>query len=703
MPPKTLVDAIKARTFVPFVGSGLSVSVGRGVFPDWKGLIELLARKLEDEQLSEAARDVRDHLTAKRFPEAAELASEKLKSRRFGNVMTSAFRIPRPPAADLSAVEALWRLRPPAVITTNYDAVLAWPFEPRVSTPYPCAMVRPKVVHNDDPGLVEDLVGATGTDQDPFIWHLHGSVERPSTIILTKRQYEGLYGADHKQTKEYVSALEQFRGLIANRVLLFIGFSLDDPFVCKQLDYILDVTAKQNPVSFLLMKKGEKDPAEILKRYQVQIIEFEDFGPPMVRAINELAEAAWGLDAPGATVAGALVDLVDGLRRILQRMAPEPAVVGRAFNRWKPVAWPAFPLGGDGISLALAGVEKLASAMRQGNGHHPLLELVRDIAAAAPDAERSQLTTWIGHAAAALGANAADRAALKAGGFSIPEGATSDESYVLVRFEEEGTETWRVQAWLFSGGEPQKLFPDERSAGRGDLPAVIYELLDQLAALELAPEQTAVAFMVPRALLIEAIDQLAPMAEFTPSPPIGVSHAVTVRPLERLKHPTNLRRLGTTWKELKKRASSAFRLDDALPSAVPQGAVWLTPADAGPALIERLQKNNVVCAVLAAPPAASAAQPASDLFSCVLQAAVPAVFWLREPAAADLVTARTRIAALLEEQTKALPHRVWQLRQSARDLGQPAHPGQCLVLLWDDADRLPPDRNPMNRAGIPRT
>jgi hypothetical protein len=35
-PAATLVDAVKLRAAVPFVGSGLSVSIGRGLFPDWK-------------------------------------------------------------------------------------------------------------------------------------------------------------------------------------------------------------------------------------------------------------------------------------------------------------------------------------------------------------------------------------------------------------------------------------------------------------------------------------------------------------------------------------------------------------------------------------------------------------------------------------------------------------------------------------------
>jgi hypothetical protein len=103
------------------------------------------------------------------------------------------------------------------------------------------------------------------------------------------------------------------------------------------------------------------------------------------------------------------------------------------------------------------------------------------------------------------------------------------------------------------------------------------------------------------------------------------------------------------------------------------------------------------------PPLSEATDATTDLFNCVLQAAVPAVVWLRQPAAADLATARSNVTALLKDATTPLPHRVWQLRQAASGQSDAAHPGRCLVLLWDDADRLPPDQDPTNRAVVPRS
>ena len=83
----------------------------------------------------------------------------------------------------------------------------------------------------------------------------------------------------------------------------------------------------------------------MLAGQHVQVIEFEDFGPPMVRAIGEIADEAWGHTTVAVSVPAALVGLVDDVKIQLRQIAPSPAVVGRAFNRWRPASWPAFHSG----------------------------------------------------------------------------------------------------------------------------------------------------------------------------------------------------------------------------------------------------------------------------------------------------------------------------------------------------------------------
>src|SRR5262245_31030879 len=143
-PPQSLVDAIRDRTLVPFVGAGLSVGAVHGLtpdkqFPDWNGLIRRLAGRLRDEQKAAAADQVEADLPDTMA--AAQRAVDNLGRRLFLDEMERAFGRARPPVgANLSAVQAVWRLQPRFVITTNYDLVLEWPWD----------RAEIQRIHNDD-------------------------------------------------------------------------------------------------------------------------------------------------------------------------------------------------------------------------------------------------------------------------------------------------------------------------------------------------------------------------------------------------------------------------------------------------------------------------------------------------------------------------------------------------------------------------
>ena len=54
-PPKSLIDAVRQKTLVPFIGAGMSVGAVHDLtpdkqFPDWNGLILRLAKRLENDQ-----------------------------------------------------------------------------------------------------------------------------------------------------------------------------------------------------------------------------------------------------------------------------------------------------------------------------------------------------------------------------------------------------------------------------------------------------------------------------------------------------------------------------------------------------------------------------------------------------------------------------------------------------------------------------
>src|SRR5690606_3548963 len=155
--PQGLIESIRERTVVPFVGAGLSMTVEDGLFPSWKQLLERFAERMEKEALAERAADVRAKVAAGDLVAAAELVDAHLARPFFVDEMRAAFERTRPARANLTAVGAVWRMRPPLVITTNFDDVLRWPLELPDVVPYQAPLLPPVIVHNDDCTLLQEI------------------------------------------------------------------------------------------------------------------------------------------------------------------------------------------------------------------------------------------------------------------------------------------------------------------------------------------------------------------------------------------------------------------------------------------------------------------------------------------------------------------------------------------------------------------
>src|SRR5262249_36867189 len=148
----------------------------------------------------------------------------------FNRALRESFRKRRPSDGDLSVVEGIWRLKPPVVITTNYDDVLRWGSPRDV-----------EVVANDQPEELELLRDAT--PDWPWIWHLHGTIQRLGTLVLAGADYRRLYGeAAGSPSERYERAVFELHHTLATRPFLYVGFSLSDPYVLQQIADVLKLT-----------------------------------------------------------------------------------------------------------------------------------------------------------------------------------------------------------------------------------------------------------------------------------------------------------------------------------------------------------------------------------------------------------------------------------------------------------------------------
>jgi hypothetical protein len=210
--------------------------------------------------------------------EAAEHALNTLGKNSFFKCMREKFQVTKPDDADLSVVDAIWSLRPPLVVTTNYENVLSW------SKP---ESVR---VLNHQRAEFAELLWRNDVDQ-PTVWHLHGHVDDADSLILATVQYEEFYS--EKARQDYQAAMKQLENLMTSYTFLFIGFGLEDQYVMEQFENVLKTFNRATRPHFALMTQAEADQkAEHLwDQYNIQVLPYEDHGPPLVEKLNELAKA----------------------------------------------------------------------------------------------------------------------------------------------------------------------------------------------------------------------------------------------------------------------------------------------------------------------------------------------------------------------------------------------------------------------------
>jgi hypothetical protein len=276
--PEGLIDSVRARKCILFVGSGLSCLAG---FATWPQLIDRLVAKakrspnarLEGLEAMEARRD---------YLMLAEFARDTLGAWDYTQLLKK--ELDRPiPSSPVHRRIAGTDYR--GIITTNYDRLL----ETTVT------QVRNWAPNTFTTNGIEAM-GEALFNPGLFIYKMHGDILSPASIVLSTRDYDRMI-LRNPHVRSFLF------GAVLNHTLLFVGYSLSDPDFNLLLRELTLMFENYVPVHYaLLPDTGVFEREHLLRRMNIHVIPYHPADnhrevADVLRQLHDLAPAALALAA----------------------------------------------------------------------------------------------------------------------------------------------------------------------------------------------------------------------------------------------------------------------------------------------------------------------------------------------------------------------------------------------------------------------
>lgn len=271
--PRTLFEAFdpaEGQGVVCFVGSGPSIHAG---LPSWPDLLRVIARDIDVESEIVPALDAGRYLEVAQF--FVSIKGEKSIQGHVAEIIRQASKTP----GELHRLIASVPFN--GIITTNYDLLLSDADLKRF-------FERPITQQNS--GLTSHL-------RRKFMLHLHGHIDDPSSIVLTKSSY------DQFALGLSSGAIQFIRTVFHTRTVLFVGFGFRDHNIDSILRDLqaLDVTTGWNIYAIIPVYNPE-DPEKVLDA----ALRHRNVHPIYIEAGNDHGVFA-------------LVQWIDAFRKIVER------------------------------------------------------------------------------------------------------------------------------------------------------------------------------------------------------------------------------------------------------------------------------------------------------------------------------------------------------------------------------------------------
>lgn len=201
--PEELVKSFKEGNVCLFVGSGVSCSSG---LKGWDDLIASMRDVMLEEASAAEMADLREFFKNAGKLDIAEVFRDRVGENRYHDFLRREYRLKRVNLSPLH--KALRRLPVNTIFTTNYDKLLERTFRNDMGD-------DPPVIHSPEQLAVID-------SSERRIIKIHGDIDHPKSIILTRKDYEMF-------EDRYAAIQDYIRRAISFETMFFVGFGLEDP------------------------------------------------------------------------------------------------------------------------------------------------------------------------------------------------------------------------------------------------------------------------------------------------------------------------------------------------------------------------------------------------------------------------------------------------------------------------------------------
>ena len=209
-----LKSQLESNSIIPIIGAGLSCWAG---YPLWGSLLKKVAEKSNNDKLKQ---DVNKLIEDYEYEKAADTLEKFFKENRFMRKVNEVISSVNPDESKRPPFhQQLKKLFKAPFVTTNYDKLL----ETLLGASF--------VVNPQDP-FNEAAINSHLQNKKHFIIKLHGTVDDPTHMILTKKSYNKVYGDNPEEPDKTLSLPRTLEAIFKSSFPLFLGCSLDKDRTC---------------------------------------------------------------------------------------------------------------------------------------------------------------------------------------------------------------------------------------------------------------------------------------------------------------------------------------------------------------------------------------------------------------------------------------------------------------------------------------